>query len=53
MAQYFEKSQSEMSAGNPEIDGTFHRLETNRFGAVVYRNGKALSHYIVFRISAV
>lgn len=48
MAKYFENSLSELSARNAEIDGTFRRLDANRFSAVVYRNGKALSRCTVF-----
>ena len=48
MAKYFENSLSELSARNPEIDGSFRMFDANRFGAVVYRNGKAISHCTVF-----
>ena len=48
MAKYFENSLSELSTRNPEIDGTFRKLDANRFSAVAYRNGQALSRCTVF-----
>lgn len=48
IAKYFENSLSELSARNSEIDGAFRRLDANRFSAVVYRGGKALSRCTVF-----
>ncbi|WP_441480765.1 hypothetical protein [Bosea sp. 2KB_26] len=43
MAKFFEGSLSELKARNPEIDTTFKRIDANRFTAVIYRNGKAVS----------
>ena len=48
MAKYFENSLSELSSRNAAIDGAFRRLDANRFSAVVYRDGKALSRCTVF-----
>ena len=48
MAKYFENSLAELSARNPEIQGTFRRLDANRFSAVAYRNGQALCRCTVF-----
>ena len=48
MAKYFENSLSELSSRNAPIDGAFRRLDANRFSAVVYRDGKALSRCTVF-----
>lgn len=43
MAKFFEGSLSELKARNPEIDTAFKRIDANRFTAVIYRNGKAVS----------
>ena len=48
MAKYFENSLSELSARNPEIDGSFRRLDANRFSAVAYHNGQSASRCTVF-----
>lgn len=48
IAKYFENSLSELSSRNAEVDGTFRRLDANRFSAVVYRDGRALSRCTVF-----
>lgn len=43
MAKFFEGSLSELKMRNPEIDTAFKRIDANRFTAVIYRNGKAVS----------
>lgn len=43
MVKFFEGSLSELKARNPEIDTAFKRIDANRFTAVIYRNGKAVS----------
>ena len=43
MAKFFEGSLSELKARHPEIDTAFKRIDANRFTAVIYRNGKAVS----------
>jgi hypothetical protein len=43
MAKFFEGSLSELKVRNPEIDTAFKRIDANRFTAVIYRNGKAVS----------
>lgn len=48
MAKYFENSLSELSARNPEIDGSFRRLDANRFSAVAYHKGQSASRCTVF-----
>ena len=48
MAKYFESSLSELSDRNPEIDGSFRRLDASRFSAVIYHKGQAASHCTVF-----
>jgi TIR domain len=48
LAKFFENSVEELGARNPGIEGTFRRIDANRFTAVVYRNGHALSRCTVF-----
>lgn len=43
MAKFFEGSLSELKARNPEVDTAFKRIDANRFTAVIYRNGRAVS----------
>ena len=48
MAKFFENSLEELARRNPEIEGTFRRLDANRFTAVAYREGQAVSRCTVF-----
>lgn len=48
MAKFFENSLEELANRNPEIEGTFRRLDANRFSAVAYRDGRAVSRCTVF-----
>lgn len=48
IARYFEGSLEELQARNPGIEGTFRRVDANRFNAVIYRGGKALTRCTVF-----
>lgn len=48
MARFFENSLAELSQRNPGIDGTFRRIDANRFSAIIYRNGQAISRCTVF-----
>jgi hypothetical protein len=48
MAKYFENSLSELAVRNSEIDGSFRRLDANRFSAVAYHEGQAVSRCTVF-----
>ena len=48
MTNYFEGSIDELQKRNPGIDGRFRRIDANRFTAVVYREGKAISRCSVF-----
>ena len=48
MAKYFENSLTELAARNPEIEGTFRRIDANRFTAVCYRDGKKVSACTIF-----
>lgn len=43
MANFFEGSLSELGERNDGIETTFKRIDANRFTAVVYRNGQAVS----------
>jgi hypothetical protein len=52
IAKFFENSLAELAARNPEIDGTFRRLDANRFTAVAYRDGHAVCRCTVFMGSA-
>ena len=48
MARFFEGSLHELEARNPGIEGTFRRVDGNRFTAVIYRSGKAAARCTVF-----
>lgn len=48
LARYFESSLAELEARNPGIEGSFRRIEANRFIAVVYRGGKAEARCTIF-----
>jgi hypothetical protein len=48
IARYFENSLSELSDRNPGYDGVFRRVDSNRFFATVYRNGKDLARGTVY-----
>ena len=43
MAKFFEGSLSELQERNGGIETAFKRIDTNRFTAVVYQGGKAVS----------
>lgn len=48
IASFFENSLSELAARNTGIEGTFRRVDTNRFFATVYRNGEAAARCTIF-----
>jgi hypothetical protein len=48
MARFFENSLGELAARNDGIEGDFRRIDADRFAAVVYRQGQAVSHCTVF-----
>jgi hypothetical protein len=48
IARFFEASLSELQARNTGIEGTFRRVDANRFFASVYRDGKALARCTIF-----
>lgn len=48
IARFFENSLEELSRRNPRIEGSFRRIDANRFTAVVYRDGKTVSQCAIF-----
>ena len=48
MARYFENSLNELGTRNPGFEGVFRRVDTNRFFATIYRDGKAMARCTVF-----
>jgi hypothetical protein len=48
MAKFFENSLAELSERNPGIEGSFRRIDANRFSAKVYKNGKSVAQCTIF-----
>ncbi|WAX95745.1 TIR domain-containing protein [Aminobacter sp. NyZ550] len=48
MARFFENSLEEMGKRDPGIEGSFRRVDANRFFAAVYHNGEAKARCTVF-----
>jgi hypothetical protein len=48
MAKFFENSLVELAARNPGVEGTFRRIDGNRFTAKIYKHGKAIGQCTVF-----
>ena len=48
IANYFENSLAELIARNAGVDGTFRRVDANRFTAVIYKDGKAMARCAIF-----
>lgn len=48
IARYFENSLAELETRNAGIEGTFRRIDANRFTASVYRNGTAIARCTIF-----
>ncbi|MBD8546050.1 TIR domain-containing protein [Sphingomonas sp. CFBP 8760] len=48
IATYFENSLEELRARNPGLQGTFRRVDANRFFATGYRDGRAVARATVF-----
>jgi hypothetical protein len=48
MAKFFENSLAELSERNPGIEGTFRRIDANRFSGKLYKHGKAITQCTVF-----
>jgi hypothetical protein len=48
LAKFFENSLAELGRRNPGVDGTFRRIDANRFTCVAYRDGKTVARCTVF-----
>lgn len=48
VARFFAASLEELAARNPGLEGRFRRVDGNRFTAVVYVDGKAVTRCTVF-----
>jgi len=48
IAKYFENSLAELERRNDGVEGTFRRIDANRFFAVVYRGGNAIARGTVY-----
>ena len=48
IARFFEASLGELQARNPSVEGAFRRIDANRFGAVVDRDGRAIARCTIF-----
>lgn len=48
MAKFFENSLGELQSRNDGVEGAFRRIDANRFSAVIYRDGKAVTRCTVF-----
>ncbi len=48
LAKFFENSVAELADRNPGIEGSFRRLDANRFTAKIYRGGRAVAACTIF-----
>lgn len=48
IARFFEASLGELQVQNPGIEGTFRRIDANRFSSAIYRDGRAIARCTVF-----
>ena len=48
IALYFENSLAELSTRNPGFEGTFRRVDANRFFATIYREGKDVARATIY-----
>jgi hypothetical protein len=48
LAKYFENSLIELATRNEGIEQAFRRIDANRFSAVIYKNGSAVSRCTIF-----
>src|SRR5207302_2757082 len=48
MAKFFENSLDELSERNPGVEGTFRRIDANRFSVKIYKHGKAVAQCAIF-----
>lgn len=48
LAKFFENSLEELASRNVGVEGTFRRLDANRFSASVYRDGRVVSRCTIY-----
>ena len=48
IARFFETSLGELEARNPGIEGSFRRIDANRFTASIYRAGQVVARCTIF-----
>ena len=48
MTRFFDNSLAELGARNPGLEGTFRRIDANRFYATIYRNGKDVERCTIY-----
>jgi hypothetical protein len=48
VASFFENSLDELAARNSGVEGTFRRIDGNRFTAKVYKSGKTIAQCTIF-----
>lgn len=48
LAKFFENSVTELAGRNPGIEGSFRRLDANRFTAKIYRAGRVVAVCTIF-----
>jgi hypothetical protein len=48
IARFFENSLAELGDRNPGIQGSFRRVDANRFFATIYRNGKDVARCTIY-----
>jgi TIR domain len=48
LAKFFENSVTELAGRNPGIEGSFRRIDANRFTAKIYRAGRAVAACTIF-----
>lgn len=48
VARYFENSLSELQARNPSYEGVFRKVDSNRFFATIYKDGRDVARATIF-----
>lgn len=48
LARFFENSLDELGKRNPGVEGTFRRVDANRFMATIYKDGQAKARCTIF-----
>jgi hypothetical protein len=48
LAKFFENSLHDLAGRNPDTEGSFRRIDANRFTAVAYRDGEKRCHCTIF-----